>query len=87
MVKIKNGFFEFFRVVGKSQSYKNLLYLIASFPLGVFYFIFLVCRVNNRISINNLDRNEQARNVDLTGTYSPYAFQSIFMESLVFLSH
>jgi hypothetical protein len=32
----------FFGVVGHSQSYLNLLYLLLSFPLGIFYFVFLV---------------------------------------------
>jgi hypothetical protein len=31
-----------FRVVIEPQSYLNLLYLLLSFPLGVFYFVFLV---------------------------------------------
>jgi hypothetical protein len=32
----------FFRVVAEPQSYLNLLYLLLSFPLGIFYFVFLV---------------------------------------------
>jgi len=32
----------FFGVVGHSQSYLNLIYLLLSFPLGIFYFVFLV---------------------------------------------
>lgn len=31
-----------FRVVIEPQSYLNLLYLLLSFPLGIFYFVFLV---------------------------------------------
>jgi hypothetical protein len=32
----------FFGVVGHSQSYLNFIYLLLSFPLGIFYFVFLV---------------------------------------------
>jgi FtsH-binding integral membrane protein len=32
----------FFGVVGHSQSYLNLIYLLLSFPLGIFYFVFFV---------------------------------------------
>jgi hypothetical protein len=32
----------FFRVVAAPQSYLNMLYLLLSFPLGTFYFVFLV---------------------------------------------
>jgi hypothetical protein len=32
----------FLRVVIEQQSYLNLLYLLLSFPLGIFYFVFLV---------------------------------------------
>jgi hypothetical protein len=33
---------KFFRVMGSGQAYLNSLYLLLSFPLGIFYFIFLV---------------------------------------------
>src|SRR6056297_2351102 len=32
----------FFKVITKSQTYKNLGYLLLSFPLGIFYFVFLI---------------------------------------------
>ena len=32
----------FLRVVAEPQSYLNMLYLLLSFPLGIFYFVFLV---------------------------------------------
>lgn len=32
----------FFGVMAKSQSYLNMLYLLLSFPFGLFYFVFLV---------------------------------------------
>lgn len=32
----------FFRVVAEPQSYLNALYLLLAFPLGIFYFVFLV---------------------------------------------
>src|SRR6185437_12522967 len=34
--------FAFFRVAARRQTYLNLAYLIAAFPLGLFYFVFLV---------------------------------------------
>ena len=34
--------FDFFKVIAERQSYMNLLYLLLSFPLGIFYFVFLV---------------------------------------------
>jgi len=33
---------KFFNVVIKAQTYLNMLYLLLSFPLGIFYFVFLV---------------------------------------------
>ena len=35
--------FRFFKVMVSPQAYLNLLYLLAAFPLGLFYFCFLVC--------------------------------------------
>lgn len=32
----------FFRAIGKSQSYLNMFYLLAAFPLGLIYFIFII---------------------------------------------
>lgn len=32
----------FFKVITQSQTYRNLSYLLFSFPLGIFYFVFLV---------------------------------------------
>jgi len=32
----------FFEVIAKKQTYANMLYLFLSFPLGIFYFVFLV---------------------------------------------
>ena len=31
-----------FRVLWEKQTYVNLLYLLVSFPLGIFYFVFLL---------------------------------------------
>jgi hypothetical protein len=33
---------KFFRVMGSGQAYLNLVYLLLSFPLGIFYFVFLI---------------------------------------------
>ncbi len=43
--------FRFFGVVGSRQSYLNLLYLLVAFPLGVFYFTFLVSGLSLGISL------------------------------------
>jgi len=37
---------KYFGVVSKSQSYLNLLYLMLSCPLGIFYFIFIVSGIS-----------------------------------------
>ena len=42
----------FFRVMVSGQSYLNLLYLLASFPLGVFYFVYLVLGMSLGISLS-----------------------------------
>jgi hypothetical protein len=45
---IKNGLSfpdlldQFFRVMGSGQAYLNSIYLLLSFPLGIFYFVFLI---------------------------------------------
>jgi hypothetical protein len=36
----------FFGVIAKSQTYLNMLYLLLSFPLGLFYFIFLITGIS-----------------------------------------
>jgi len=36
----------FFSIVTKKQTYKNILYLLLSFPLGIFYFTFLVTGIS-----------------------------------------
>ncbi len=41
----------FFSVMGDGQSYLNMIYLLTSFPLGVFYFIFLVSGLSLGISL------------------------------------
>jgi len=33
---------KFFRVMGSGQAYLNSIYLLISFPLGIFYFVFLI---------------------------------------------
>jgi succinate dehydrogenase/fumarate reductase cytochrome b subunit len=33
---------KFFRVMGSGQAYLNFFYLLISFPLGIFYFVFLI---------------------------------------------
>jgi hypothetical protein len=44
--------FRFFRVVISGQAYLNLFYLLAAFPLGVFYFAFLVSGLAAGISLS-----------------------------------
>jgi hypothetical protein len=48
----KQTAFRFFRVMGGGQSYLNLLYLLAAFPLGVFYFVFLASGLSLGISLS-----------------------------------
>jgi len=43
--------FRFFSVMGRGQSYLNLFYLLVAFPLGVFYFVFLVSGLSTGISL------------------------------------
>lgn len=47
--QFKNRFF--FRIICSGQAYLNLLYLLAAFPLGVFYFVFLVTGLSTGISL------------------------------------
>jgi hypothetical protein len=41
----------FFKVMGSGQAYLNLLYLLAAFPLGIFYFIFLTSGLSLGVSL------------------------------------
>jgi hypothetical protein len=41
----------FFKVMGSGQAYLNLIYLLAAFPLGIFYFVFLVSGLSVGISL------------------------------------
>lgn len=41
----------FFRVIGSGQAYLNLLYVLAAFPLGIFYFVFLVTGISAGIPL------------------------------------
>lgn len=41
----------FFKVVVSKQAYVNLLYLLAAFPLGIFYFVFLISGLSTGISL------------------------------------
>jgi len=38
--------YSLFKVIAKKQSYKNILYLLLSFPLGIIYFIFIVTGIS-----------------------------------------
>jgi hypothetical protein len=42
----------FFKVMGSGQTYLNLLYLLAAFPLGIFYFTFLASGLSTGISLS-----------------------------------
>lgn len=44
--------YRFFKVIVSGQAYLNLLYLLAAFPLGVFYFVFLVSGLSAGISLS-----------------------------------
>ena len=51
MESILNAFGKFFGVVLRGQTYMNLLYLLLSFPLGIFYFVFLVTGISLGIAL------------------------------------
>lgn len=51
MSKLKQLFSGFFGITTKIQSYINLLYLLGSFPLGVFYFVFLAIGLSTGLSL------------------------------------
>ncbi len=42
MNNLESSLAEFFKVAIRSQTYLNLVYLFLAFPLGLFYFIFLI---------------------------------------------
>jgi len=52
MENINQSFGRFFKVMVSGQAYLNLLYLGATFPLGIFYFIFLVSGLSLGISLS-----------------------------------
>jgi hypothetical protein len=51
MESILNALGKFFGVVLRGQTYLNLLYLLLSFPLGIFYFVFLVTGISLGIGL------------------------------------
>jgi len=42
----------FIRVIGSLKAYRNLVYLLAAFPLGLFYFVFLISGISTGISLS-----------------------------------
>lgn len=42
---------EFFRVILNGQTYRNLLYLLLAFPLGLIYFVFLITGLSLGLSL------------------------------------
>ena len=52
MNKAARSAFRFFRVMVSGQAYLNLFYLLVAFPLGVFYFAFLVSGLSTGISLS-----------------------------------
>jgi hypothetical protein len=42
----------FIRVIGSLKAYRNLVYLLAAFPLGLFYFVFLISGLSTGISLS-----------------------------------
>jgi succinate dehydrogenase/fumarate reductase cytochrome b subunit len=42
---------KFFRVMGSGQAYLNSIYLLFSFPLGLFYFVFLISGLSIGLSL------------------------------------
>jgi hypothetical protein len=51
MDSFKNLLFKFFGVAVRGRTYLNLLYLLLAFPLGLFYFIFLVTGLSTGIPL------------------------------------
>lgn len=51
MESILNALGKLFGVVLRGQTYMNLLYLLLSFPLGIFYFVFLVTGISLGIGL------------------------------------
>jgi hypothetical protein len=43
--------YRFFKVMASGQAYLNLVYLLAAFPLGVFYFVYLVSGLSIGLSL------------------------------------
>jgi hypothetical protein len=43
--------FRFFKIMANVQAYRNLVYLLVAFPLGVFYFVFLVSGLSTGLSL------------------------------------
>lgn len=54
MIKPAQILRQFFKVMISGQAYLNLIYLLAAFPLGVFYFVFLVSGLSLGISLSIL---------------------------------
>ena len=51
MESIINGLSKFFGVAVRGQTYLNMLYLLLAFPLGLFYFVFLVTGLSLGVSL------------------------------------
>ena len=52
MVLLPKILYRFFKVTISGQAYLNLIYLLASFPLGLFYFVFLTVGLSIGISLS-----------------------------------
>lgn len=52
MIKLARIIYRFFKVMISGQAYLNLIYLLVTFPLGVFYFVFLVSGLSLGISLS-----------------------------------
>jgi hypothetical protein len=51
VTNLTQNVFRFFKVIASGQAYLNFIYLLAAFPLGVFYFAFLVSGLSTGISL------------------------------------
>ncbi|MGD2146148.1 MAG: sensor domain-containing protein, partial [Anaerolineae bacterium] len=51
MIRLVRGTRKFIEVLWSRQAYLNLVYLLAAFPLGVLYFIFLVTGLATGLSL------------------------------------
>jgi hypothetical protein len=76
-------FSRFFRVFIRPQTYLNLVYLLLAFPLGLFYFIFLVVGISTGISLIIIWVGILILAVVLAGSWFLAAFERLSANALL----